>query len=67
MQHIDLNEHFLHPKYHIDNIICEKQNKEGYLSIEQKHLNIYCFPIIIEDFENELSSFSKEIEYLKSK
>ena len=67
MNHDDLNVYYLHPKYHIDNIFCEIQEKEGYLSVEQNDLNIYCFPIAVENFEDELSSFSKEIEYLNSK
>ena len=66
MNHKDLDVHYLNPKYHIDNIYCELQEKDGYLLVEQKDINIYCFPINLKDFEDQLSEFNLEIEYLKA-
>ena len=62
----DLNVYYLNPKYHIDEIFSELFEKEVNVSVSQNNLNIYCFPIAIEDFQDELQSFTKEIEYLKN-
>ena len=61
----DLDGYGSNPKYHIENIFIELAENEEYFAIDFNDFNIYCFPIDVKDFENELAPFKKEIDYFK--
>jgi len=62
----DLDDYISNPKYHIEDIIIELEENEECFSIDFDDFNIYCLPINVDDFENELAPFQKEIKYLKN-
>ncbi len=63
----DLGYNMSNPKYHIENIIIELSDNGLFIGTDLDDINIYCFPIDLNNFENELAPFKKEIEYLKNK
>ena len=63
--HTDLSNYYQNPKYHLQELFIKWKDTENH-NYNFNNINIYCFPINLKDFEDQLSEFNLEIEYLKA-